>query len=1021
MDEPLQNPVTLVNCTFSGNTNGAVNHKVTGNWPNAERVRIINSIFADTVGSGNVSNIEDWGYNLSTDGSIALTNATSLKNTDPMLGPLENNGGPTLTLALYIGSPAINAGNLSGAPPTDQRGVLRPFGAASDIGAFEGGRDPANPSGVRFALANYFVGEQAGTAGILIERDGASHAIEVGFSAAAGTASAGTDFVATNVTVSFAEGEMSKSVWLAILQNTEAEVDETVLLTLHDPVGTVLSEPSTATLTIVDDDPSGQIITNLTDSSLRAAVHVGGLIQFALDGTLLLTNSIDVIKDTILDAGGHAVTISGGNAVRLFNVGAGVALTIANITMANGRAAGVDGGPEFDGGEGKGGAILVNGGELVLLACRVWTNNAVGGKGGNGNSDPRGTRLQFGSGGDARAGAIYLEGGVLNATDCEFVGNAALGGNGGVTASMIFPLPPPKKGGKASGGAIFNHDGIVRLNNCTFSMNEAIGGGAPYNSDSSFADISGDGNGGVLFNDGGTVAVTNCSFTLNRASSTEAIGASLRATGSTNSGGALYNLAGEVRIVSTEFATNAAVGGHESKGNAGEGLGGAIFNMSQMQVSGCDFVGNQAEGGGYANARSADGNGGAIMNGGSLQVDLSHFKMNSAVGGHGYSSAAGRGGAIHNTNQADVNNSTFEQNAARGLTGEASFAPPSPAFGGALSTFGFCFLTNVTLAGNVARGGDVRGTHVGANQTPGDAFEGAVFASGGTAAFANCTFSENGAFGGKGPQAGNFGMSYGGGLCSTNGAASLANTVIANSTKGGNCFGTLSDLGHNLSSDGSCNFSGPGSSNNTDPKLGPLGDYGGPTPTIPLLAGSPAIDTGDTATSPPADQRGRARPFGTTSDIGAFESSPPYTVAGSVSGFNLSADVSVAAGAFDTTTTNRHYSVSGFPAGTYSVSPSDSDFVFYPTNRMVTVGPDQVGVDFKAYRLGALTLDGYENRNLQLIYAGTNGQTIRLLASTNLASWFPISTNTIGSSNLLGISITTIPTAPRLFFRTSRD
>jgi hypothetical protein len=53
------------------------------------------------------------------------------------------------------------------------------------------------------------------------------------------------------------------------------------------------------------------------------------------------------------------------------------------------------------------------------------------------------------------------------------------------------------------------------------------------------------------------------------------------------------------------------------------------------------------------------------------------------------------------------------------------------------------------------------------------------------------------------------------------------------------------------------------------PLLGKLGDYGGPTQTIPLLPGSPAIDTGDAAACPLTDQRGQAR-LGTC-DIGAYE------------------------------------------------------------------------------------------------------------------------------------------------------
>ncbi len=57
----------------------------------------------------------------------------------------------------------------------------------------------------------------------------------------------------------------------------------------------------------------------------------------------------------------------------------------------------------------------------------------------------------------------------------------------------------------------------------------------------------------------------------------------------------------------------------------------------------------------------------------------------------------------------------------------------------------------------------------------------------------------------------------------------------------------------------------------SDPKLGPLGDYGGYTQTIPLLEGSSAIDTGDGVYYSATDQRGVSRPQGNGYDIGAYE------------------------------------------------------------------------------------------------------------------------------------------------------
>jgi hypothetical protein len=64
---------------------------------------------------------------------------TDQSDTNPLLGPLQNNGGPTMTLTLGHGSPALDKVPAPGGdcPGTDQRGVPRPQGAACDIGAFE--------------------------------------------------------------------------------------------------------------------------------------------------------------------------------------------------------------------------------------------------------------------------------------------------------------------------------------------------------------------------------------------------------------------------------------------------------------------------------------------------------------------------------------------------------------------------------------------------------------------------------------------------------------------------------------------------------------------------------------------------------------------------------------------------------------------------------------------------------------------------------------------------------------------
>ena len=170
--------------------------------------------------------------------------------------------------------------------------------------------------------------------------------------------------------------------------------------------------------------------------------------------------------------------------------------------------------------------------------------------------------------------------------------------------------------------------------------------------------------------------------------------------------------------------------------------------------------------------------------------------------------------------------------------------------------------------------------------------DGSGFAGGiineGTLTVVNSTLSDNsgGGMGGIG----NFGT------------VNLKGTILAASgASGHNCFGSITDEGYNLSDDGTCDFASTSSSQNsvldTQLKLGPLQNNGGPTQTIALGAGSVAIDaipladciyqnvnpcTNPPTTSPSGpltcDQRGEPRPdFGeVVCDIGAYESQETF-------------------------------------------------------------------------------------------------------------------------------------------------
>jgi CSLREA domain-containing protein len=191
-------------------------------------------------------------------------------------------------------------------------------------------------------------------------------------------------------------------------------------------------------------------------------------------------------------------------------------------------------------------------------------------------------------------------------------------------------------------------------------------------------------------------------------------------------------------------------------------------------------------------------------------------------------------------------------------------------YGGGIENYGTLNVSKCTISGNNATYG------------------GGIFSSGTLATISNSTISGNSAtnFGGgiyndlgtltvtNSTISGNSAHNVGG-IYKHNGSATVTNSIIANSASGGNCFNTYRlSSSNNLADDDTC---GPGFIYTSAINLGPLGDFGGSTQTIPLLPGSAAIDTGrsdtcaDAATVNSIDQRGLPRPAGQC-DIGAFES-----------------------------------------------------------------------------------------------------------------------------------------------------
>ncbi len=136
--------LTLINNTITDNTSTDTTYAagLDGDPVSLTNTIVANQALGDDCGTAGWTNIISNGNNLDSDNTCNLTQPSDLPNTNPLLGALANNGGPTQTHALLAGSPAINAGDIPTCtmPPVsgrDQRGGLRAF--VCDIGAYQFG------------------------------------------------------------------------------------------------------------------------------------------------------------------------------------------------------------------------------------------------------------------------------------------------------------------------------------------------------------------------------------------------------------------------------------------------------------------------------------------------------------------------------------------------------------------------------------------------------------------------------------------------------------------------------------------------------------------------------------------------------------------------------------------------------------------------------------------------------------------------------------------------------------------
>ena len=398
-------------------------------------------------------------------------------------------------------------------------------------------------------------------------------------------------------------------------------------------------------------------------------------------------------------------------------------------------------------------------------------------------------------------------------------------------------------------------------------------------------------------------------------------------------GGALYAYnSGAVVVAASQFYSNSAsfggalnvaglsltLTGGVLHHNEAESEGGALYSDGLAVIDGAEFYSNTAEYGGAISAydrltltRSSLHHNAATQAGGAVGLyfgssqraaglqpqantpTLAHLQDVAIYNNE----AASYGGGI-DFEATWLNLVRTRLSANRVLTGNANYA------GGGLAVFyGTAVLTDSAVYGNVAQGGPGGGIHAsyGATLT---VVSSAVYSNAAPAGTGgglnvtsdngvsrlrvyNSTIAANSAITGGGvyldPANTYAVISYTtlyGNLAPTanqiSATAELHASILAGSG-GQNCVGLYKSYGHNLEDGDTCDLIVSTDLTNTNPLLGPLAWYGGPTLSLPPLDGSPAIDGGDPAICPATDQRGGARPVdgdeagGAVCDIGAVE------------------------------------------------------------------------------------------------------------------------------------------------------
>ena len=621
---------------------------------------------------------------------------------------------------------------------------------------------------------------------------------------------------------------------------------------------------ATFTVTNLSDGGRGSLREALTNANATSAPDT---ITFAsgVKGTLTLTlGELTISSDvSLVGPGATNLTISGGNANGLFNITKGT-VSLSGLTLANGLAKGKDGkngtvNPQEKGrnGEDASGGAIFNTGRLTITECAFNNNMAQGGNGGRGGIGATGAR-----GGGARGGAIFSTG-TLGIVRTQFKNNTAQGGNGGASGgswSDTRPGPKGGRGGDAYGGAVY---GLVSpMEKCTLLSNRAVGGtGGPDSG------ASGTGFGNDVFDE--VPQAQDVSFT---GTASAPFQGQLPATGDTLTtyslvsgelppGLSLNSQTGVVSGTPTQVVVNRQVTFKVSNALGDSNTANATFTIDPPSLVVTTLADTVNPGDKQTSLREA--------------VDYAHTLPGSPT----VTFQEGLSGTIDMTGAKHV----FEFSHDMSIVG-----PTTTAIRLSFSWWGPIFyvgkgtvaISNLTIAQG---GGSAIVNEAGAKLVlsncavldsigfEGDGGAGLHNRAGGTVVLNNCTFANNNYDSGTG------GAIYNSGTLTVNSCTITAN--VCRGGRGGGIYneGTLilrnSIVAGNTADTGPNIFGKVQSSSYTllggDSKLGPLQSNGGPTPTFALLAGSPAIDAGQTNLT--TDQRGFSRPFGKAPDIGAFE------------------------------------------------------------------------------------------------------------------------------------------------------